>query len=1199
MARPIIDWDPRANAELVTEPGAGGVTLNSDDLEKYDLAVGVSAFPRQTASTVLYTRRAVAERGTAPEDGLRHRAYDVNPTGITFWVANPATGEPYPLDIDDAISTALGIDARYIQLGQRLPLRGWLGGATAGLDGQVEVTWGDGTTRAAADTTRGPFTGLVVSAYDLDALDCHHLMYAVHGKRKADTNWLYRGGYILDPFTGSSSTGESTATKNAVDTGKVRIGITGTGPWNIVTQYWDGAAWQTLDSRSVTLTSGALLSSEVAMRGWLFAGQGGLAPAGSPWGTLTDVWFPEVVLEKFEPWVVNLVAWDARDLDDLLFPFMGAPSKIQDVVSDLALPDLMHHPFGSLHEPVSLRKADSDLGLAVEVDQLSGFVAVGTWDLDGIGLDTYPKQRPLLTTDTEWAGIDAPFSAVVQLKLIGDQNPSKWYVIAFGDTARTPSATDNGVALYWQDGTLRGKIYDDLSGDYVIVEAEFDVDHHSDIPLELGIAWSGARGVDCGYEDYTLRILVNGEAVAVSGALPDALVATTDIANVGFHDSFSGWAGLLGRCRVYPNALTDDEIRRAFEEPTSDDLDFDVADTDAEPGQAEGWEWKAGMISGGRALFRQSPWTGPQESFDWFGLYPSVVNGTAETFDLSALTTGAVAAVNPATDQITVNGVDWRELLPAGSNIRITGSTGLDAYWTVSTVAYSAGNSVITVDEDVLSSTADGQVEVPPILTVEVNQYDEQFTQLWDVYFEDAAAATADEVAAVLNSYIQHSVTRARAGLLTIRSETQGFYARIQVTGGDANTVLSFPTSEVWGVDDVGWFDTWDDVTAITALFGDGTPAAASSEGFEWTDWYDTLEEAGALTAGNRSWYGQLHTHDITDVDTGTDDFTVAGDVRSAFPSGTTIQITGSTANDGQYVVLLTFLDGPDTVIRISGSIPDATVDGQLGPIVWSSAVESFDEGWDFDPISSDFEAPSVNGRLYSDELTFPLTIRTDKNRLFVYSSIDGAVHEFQLTGQEYADAAALSAELSTKWSTALPTSKFSWRYSGNRIWFGWDGSSTMTSNEVAYFLFGPGTDADRDVRSIIGLYGLSPSGEPGRVVMPAGYYDGDDAADWTLEGAYQADPWSYLEVRTETDLQDAFEEPVAADRELAVFDVAEADDDYRERFKPDTWGGAAWIGPATHGGTPDETLTSGFTAAIFDTDGTPESVEDFEDGWP
>jgi hypothetical protein len=73
------------------------------------------------------------------------------------------------------------------------------------------------------------------------------------------------------------------------------------------------------------------------------------------------------------------------------------------------------------------------------------------------------------------------------------------------------------------------------------------------------------------------------------------------------------------------------------------------------------------------------------------------------------------------------------------------------------------------------------------------------------------AAATAAEVAAEINTDTTGCIATDSDGAVLITSDTDGTSSRLQITGGTANSILSFPTNEVSGTGD------FPDASAITA----------------------------------------------------------------------------------------------------------------------------------------------------------------------------------------------------------------------------------------------------------------------------------------------------------------------------------------------------------------------------------------------
>jgi hypothetical protein len=77
------------------------------------------------------------------------------------------------------------------------------------------------------------------------------------------------------------------------------------------------------------------------------------------------------------------------------------------------------------------------------------------------------------------------------------------------------------------------------------------------------------------------------------------------------------------------------------------------------------------------------------------------------------------------------------------------------------------------------------------------------------------------------------------------------------------------------------------------------------------------------ITAGSDS-------ADITAIDQGTKTITVIGDHTTTMGTGETLQISGSTGNDGSYTSTGATLSGGNTEVVVSEAIPDGTADGTL-----------------------------------------------------------------------------------------------------------------------------------------------------------------------------------------------------------------------------------------------------------------------------
>jgi hypothetical protein len=77
-------------------------------------------------------------------------------------------------------------------------------------------------------------------------------------------------------------------------------------------------------------------------------------------------------------------------------------------------------------------------------------------------------------------------------------------------------------------------------------------------------------------------------------------------------------------------------------------------------------------------------------------------------------------------------------------------------------------------------------------LTLRFDGGAEQTVTLAAADFADIGAATADELAAVINAQIADGRATVEAGILTLSSDTEGSSSQVEVTGGTANPTLGF-----------------------------------------------------------------------------------------------------------------------------------------------------------------------------------------------------------------------------------------------------------------------------------------------------------------------------------------------------------------------------------------------------------------------
>lgn len=117
-------------------------------------------------------------------------------------------------------------------------------------------------------------------------------------------------------------------------------------------------------------------------------------------------------------------------------------------------------------------------------------------------------------------------------------------------------------------------------------------------------------------------------------------------------------------------------------------------------------------------------------------------------------------------------------------------------------------------------------------LDVEINGA-EQTVTMTSGYFVDQSAATAAEAAAAINAQLRGGRAYLSSGgtRITIESDKRGTDASVQVTGGDANTELEFPTAAVAGTGNVDDADsvTGAEIKTIVEAAIDGSVVSGST----------------------------------------------------------------------------------------------------------------------------------------------------------------------------------------------------------------------------------------------------------------------------------------------------------------------------------------------------------------------------------
>jgi len=350
-----------------------------------------------------------------------------------------------------------------------------------------------------------------------------------------------------------------------------------------------------------------------------------------------------------------------------------------------------------------------------------------------------------------------------------------------------------------------------------------------------------------------------------------------------------------------------------------------------------------------------------------------------------------------------------------------------------------------------------------------------------------------------------------------------GFPATFTTYGGGTTArIVGLAGATAVGVDDVGWFSDFSDVTSVFALFSADSPVALNADTFAWSEIYATMDSVTNYYAPFASFYGPT----------------------------------------------------------------------------WTVLRESFDEAWanewietynPFTPVAGAWKPPgmSPSAQIIGRELTFPLTVRSNANKLTIRSETDAMWYTVTLTGGIYATIAALVAHLNVQLVVTGITDDVIFGYHGNSLTLGWDG--TANADGALHLASGIGLVAGADVRTTLGLWPLAPDTGAASVAVPGGFYDGDPVGTWDASNQYGVDPFSRLVFDTVQDPDLATWHPQTNGDLSALFNTTKpSPDSYAERFAFPNWYGA-YVTPGAG---------SIWTAAIFDATIAPEIYEDFEEGW-
>lgn len=622
MARVINRWDPARNVEMIVAAADGPLVIESGD-ERWKLFAREWIQPELYAGVDLigYLRELTVEDGADPLRGLRVAGSQFMPDGMTFFGADPADGEPQPEDLADPYS---GSAYHYITAGHRLALRGWIGGYLPGhLNVEFEVWWGDAEQRNNADT-RGAWSGAVLGVFNAPLASCDHLLYALHGKRLGDAAWEYRGGYVDQP--GGAFVPASTVVSpwDGVDSGRVRILITGGSPtWTVTTQYWDPGIpdWVDLASSVVDLRVYAVPGFEdlFGLNGYLFHGATKVFPGAMPSPEPEqETYFRRVSISQFEPWILDADETNLREGVLRMSQVLGIPLPywLAPVGSLTPSIDIFHSPSGTPSAPEKLRTLDDGGGWGIELNQDTILVMFGIEDRKMVTVTPATgKYRPVCLSDIDAVGATLPFSYVGRYKL---KDMATWgderCLVSFGNAGWSlvpPGGFNGGVGLTWRTtngGELALKYWDGVAAGWFEIVAPLRVDEYDNTVVDIAICWTGDFGAMVGLPDRQLRIVVDGVTKG-SGLEPSLEISSTFFASIGSADTTTGrksFAGIWFGGATFYEPTTNTDLLHAFDaegEGGFSNANFEIPATSGRPGEAKDWEWQSFQSLGGFAEF--------------------------------------------------------------------------------------------------------------------------------------------------------------------------------------------------------------------------------------------------------------------------------------------------------------------------------------------------------------------------------------------------------------------------------------------------------------------------------------------------------------------------------------------------------------------------------------------------------------------
>jgi hypothetical protein len=581
MARPYVHWKPSANAALHVRASEGPVVLTDLDAAMRKLAISPTAEPCALFedANIWYAQKSDPGDLATPSPVIV-MGYQVLPSGLAFWAADPVSGAPLPVDVDDANGL------RFLALGHRCTLRGWIGTVADTLTGILKARWNDTVARNPADP-RGAWTGVVVFSFDGERQAADQLAASLQGKRPGDANWLDYGCHLNRPIDPAGTESHASAPSADTDAGSLRVIVTGASPaWTVNIEKWDtaGMVWAVVHSVVIDLRAngvpgsltgygliGALVSAATVPN------PGGPWPPVAPYDT-QEIAIDRVEVSQFEPWVPDIAEWSRLDWQHMLAAIgLTFPVNTSSLELRRAPVDLLHMPMGHAAAPAELRASDADLGIGVRMTKDTTLWAQGRNDTPLMSIVAGARDLAICAQDAASCGYEAPFAAAVEIK---PENmvawvTDRWILQIDNPLEGAPNAASNGMGVFWRaaDEKLVARAYHDGVG-WVDLTYDFPRATWEGRAVTIAICWSGysyGAGNTAGRPDYEFRLVVDGvtrasTVIGVNFRLQHAGPSVT----VGAGNGGDGFTGFFSQGALFGEVMGDLDIRAAFEEAQSD-----------------------------------------------------------------------------------------------------------------------------------------------------------------------------------------------------------------------------------------------------------------------------------------------------------------------------------------------------------------------------------------------------------------------------------------------------------------------------------------------------------------------------------------------------------------------------------------------------------------------------------------------------